>query len=191
MLSGKVSGSQNFGGGAQTECSVEFIKHVAITSKTSDATSPPPSFAVRLPHPHPLPHRTSYSPRCVCVCVQYCTWKYVPGAIAQPTRKKKSVPCHHNQITDTACTYCYYATRPPHDDDGENAFRGEKSKEVGWYPTTNGGMQEWKLSRNIHTRCMPHFCTFGTDLHAQLVLVNKISASELSPKFIKSALLVG
>ena len=30
-----------------------------------------------------------------------------------------------------------------------------------------------------------HFCTFGADLHAQSVLVNKISASELSRKFIK------
>ncbi len=35
------------------------------------------------------------------------------------------------------------------------------------------------------------FCTFGTDLYAQSVLVNKISASEISRKFIKSALLVG
>ncbi len=35
------------------------------------------------------------------------------------------------------------------------------------------------------------FCTFGADLHAQSVLSNKISASELTRKFIKSALLVG
>ena len=35
------------------------------------------------------------------------------------------------------------------------------------------------------------FCTFGTDLYAQSALVNKISASELSRKFIRSALLVG
>ncbi len=34
------------------------------------------------------------------------------------------------------------------------------------------------------------FCTSGTDLHAQSVLVNKISASELRRKFIKSALLL-
>ncbi len=39
----------------------------------------------------------------------------------------------------------------------------------------------------LHTR----FCTFGTDLYAQSVLSNKISASEISQKFIKSALLVG
>ncbi len=36
-----------------------------------------------------------------------------------------------------------------------------------------------------------HFCTFGTDSYAQSVLINNISASELSRKFIKSALLVG
>ncbi len=35
------------------------------------------------------------------------------------------------------------------------------------------------------------FCMLGTNLHAQSVLVSKISASELSQKFIKSALLVG
>ncbi len=49
---------------------------------------------------------------------------------------------------------------------------------------------KWKLSRNtytLHTR----FCTFGADLYAQSVLSNKISASELSRKFIESALLVG
>ncbi len=37
----------------------------------------------------------------------------------------------------------------------------------------------------------PHFCTFGINLCAQAVLINKISASEISSKFIKSALLVG
>ncbi len=39
----------------------------------------------------------------------------------------------------------------------------------------------------LHSR----FCTFGTNLHAQLVLINKISASEISRKFVKIALLVG
>ena len=34
-------------------------------------------------------------------------------------------------------------------------------------------------------------CTFGADLHAQSVLIDRISASEFSRKFIKSALLVG
>ena len=32
---------------------------------------------------------------------------------------------------------------------------------------------------------------FGADLYAQSVLINKISASELRRKYIKSALLVG
>ena len=35
------------------------------------------------------------------------------------------------------------------------------------------------------------FCTFGANLRAQSVFINKISASELSRKLIKSALLVG
>ncbi len=49
---------------------------------------------------------------------------------------------------------------------------------------------KWKLSCNIyalHTR----FRMFGADLYAQSVIVNKLSASELIRKFIKSALLVG
>ena len=39
----------------------------------------------------------------------------------------------------------------------------------------------------LHTRS----CTFGANLHAQSVISDKVSASELSRKFIKSALLVG
>ena len=35
------------------------------------------------------------------------------------------------------------------------------------------------------------FAHFGADLHARSVLINKISASELRRKLIKSALLVG
>ncbi len=35
------------------------------------------------------------------------------------------------------------------------------------------------------------FCTFGTDLYAQSVLINRISASELSRNFIRDPLLVG
>ena len=53
-----------------------------------------------------------------------------------------------------------------------------------WHP-------KWKLSRNMCTCCMHVFCTLGADLHAQSALANKISASELSRKFIMSALLVG
>ncbi len=45
-------------------------------------------------------------------------------------------------------------------------------------------------SENVHVACT--FLTrFGTDSYAQSVHINKISASELSRKFIKSALLVG
>ncbi len=55
-----------------------------------------------------------------------------------------------------------------------NARSGQQAA----HPTNKGGMRKWKLSWNkytMHTR----FCTFGPDLHAQLVLSNKISASEL------------
>ncbi len=58
------------------------------------------------------------------------------------------------------------------------------------YPTTNGGMQNGS-SVGIYTHCKYVFCTFGTDSYAQSVLINKISASDLSRKLIKSALLVG
>ncbi len=59
-----------------------------------------------------------------------------------------------------------------------------------FFPNQQRWNAEWKLSRNtysLHT-C---FCTFGADSYAQSVLINKISASELSRNFIKSALLVG
>ena len=49
---------------------------------------------------------------------------------------------------------------------------------------------KWRLSCNTcasHTR----FCTFDADLRARSVLIGKISAPELSQKFIKRALLVG
>ncbi len=65
--------------------------------------------------------------------------------------------------------------------------------EMRLYPTTNGGMQNgssigiYTVQYTLHT----HFCTFGTDLYAQSMLINRISASELSQKFIQSALLVG
>ncbi len=50
------------------------------------------------------------------------------------------------------------------------------------YPTTNGGTQ---IVRPVRTRIAHTF------LHAQSGLSNKISASDLGRKFIKSALLVG
>ncbi len=49
---------------------------------------------------------------------------------------------------------------------------------------------KWKLSRNMYT-LHKRFSTFGTDLYAQSVLINNISASDLSRKLIKGALLVG
>ncbi len=45
-------------------------------------------------------------------------------------------------------------------------------------------------SEYVHVACT-FFCMFDADLHAQTVRSDKISASELSPKFIKSVLLVG
>ncbi len=58
-------------------------------------------------------------------------------------------------------------------------------------PTTNGGGTQNGSSVGICTHCMHVFCTFGTDLYAQSVLNNKISALEITRKFIKRALLVG
>ncbi len=59
-------------------------------------------------------------------------------------------------------------------------------------PTTNCGMQKkWKLRRNTYT-LHARFRTVGADfVMLSRCLLAKISASELSPKFIKSALLVG
>ncbi len=59
-----------------------------------------------------------------------------------------------------------------------------------WYPTSNGGMQNGS-SVGVCTHCVHVFRTFGADLHAQLALINKISASELRKKVIKGPLLVG
>ena len=56
-------------------------------------------------------------------------------------------------------------------------------------PNHQRSCAKWKLSWNIlHTT---HFCTLGANLHAQSVLISKISASELRKRLIKSALLVG
>ncbi len=46
-------------------------------------------------------------------------------------------------------------------------------------------------SVGICTRCIHVLARLGADLYAQSVIINKISASELSRKLIKSALLVG
>ena len=59
-------------------------------------------------------------------------------------------------------------------------------------PTTNGGMQKCRLSRNTHTSHARFFCTFGARFGMlSRRLPTKISASELGRKLIKSALLVG
>ncbi len=60
---------------------------------------------------------------------------------------------------------------------------------LGTQPPKVAGKMEAQLEviHTAHTR----FCTFGGDLYAQSALTNKISASELTRKFIKSALLVG
>ena len=59
-----------------------------------------------------------------------------------------------------------------------------------WFPTTNGGRQNGS-SVGTRTRRMHVFARLAPDLHARSVLISKISASELSRKFVKSALLVG
>ena len=58
------------------------------------------------------------------------------------------------------------------------------------YPTTNGGTQNG-CSVGICTRCMHVFARLAPIYYAQSVLINKISASELNRKVIKSALLIG
>ncbi len=50
---------------------------------------------------------------------------------------------------------------------------------------------KWKLSRNVYTLRTRFLHVLAPDLRARPVPINKISASELSQKSIKSALLVG
>ena len=57
-------------------------------------------------------------------------------------------------------------------------------------PTKNGVMQNGS-SVGIRTQCMHVFCTSRVDLYVQSVIINKISASELSRKLVKNGLLVG
>ncbi len=52
--------------------------------------------------------------------------------------------------------------------------------------------QRWYAKMEAQSECVTDFCTFGAQIcDAQPVLIDKISASELSWKFVKSALLVG
>ncbi len=59
-----------------------------------------------------------------------------------------------------------------------------------YYPTSNGGMQNGS-SVGICTRCVHVFARLAPICVLSRCLFNKISASELSRKVIKSALLVG
>ncbi len=64
------------------------------------------------------------------------------------------------------------------------------TRDKGVCPTSNGGMQSGS-SVGMCPRCVHVFGMLGTNLPAQSVLSNEISASELRRKFAKSALLVG
>ncbi len=68
---------------------------------------------------------------------------------------------------------------------GGRRVRGEKNK-----PNYQQWHAKWKLSWNMDT-LRTRFCTFGSHLYAQPVLINKIFAPEISRNFIKSALSVG
>ncbi len=57
-------------------------------------------------------------------------------------------------------------------------------------PTSNGGMQNGS-SVGLCAHCIRVFARSASILHAQSVLSNAISASELRRKFTKSPLLVG
>ncbi len=64
---------------------------------------------------------------------------------------------------------------------------GPQGKFVPRNPTTNGGIQNGSSVGIYSTR----LCMFCADLHARSVLIDKISASELSRKSIKALLLAG
>ncbi len=63
-------------------------------------------------------------------------------------------------------------------------------KELFFFPTTKGGMQNGS-SAGIYTHRTQVCARLAPDLHAQSVLINEISASELRRKFFKNVLLVG
>ncbi len=72
---------------------------------------------------------------------------------------------------------------------------GQEEEEVisGAHKLTQPPMGVCKMEAQLEyvcTRCILILACLGADLHAQSVLSNKISASELKRKFIKSALLV-
>ena len=66
----------------------------------------------------------------------------------------------------------------------------QREREGGGNPTNNSGMQNGS-SVGIYTQCIHVFAHFAPICTLCRALINKISPSELSRKFIKSALLVG
>ncbi len=60
-----------------------------------------------------------------------------------------------------------------------------------FFPTSSGGVQKWKLSRNMYTLRARFLHTWAPILYAQSVLIDNFFASQLSRMFIKGALLVG
>ncbi len=52
------------------------------------------------------------------------------------------------------------------------------------YPTTNWWHAKWELSQDMYA-LRTHSRTFDADLHADSVIIRKISALELRRKFIK------
>ncbi len=63
------------------------------------------------------------------------------------------------------------------DDEQNLYFLGNHDSSMN--PTASGGVQNGS-SVEIRTHCMHVFACFGANLHAQSVISNKISASELS-----------
>ncbi len=69
-------------------------------------------------------------------------------------------------------------------------IKEDKTAKLVKVPTNKGGMQNGS-SVGACARYVNVFACFAPILHAQSMLVNKISASELRRKFVKNALLVG
>ncbi len=91
---------------------------------------------------------------------------------------KKKEPCYYLPLLKTA------------EEGGKKAFsigwKAGGTKNVGRIPNQQWWYAKWKLGWNAHT-----LHTFDANLYAQSALSKKISASELTWKFIKSVLLVG
>ena len=90
---------------------------------------------------------------------------------------------HHLRDVGDALHLCESSKKDGERRRGRKALPHPSPNHQRWYA-------KWKLSRNMYT-LHTRFHTFGTDLYSRSVIINEISASELSWKFIKSALLVG